>query len=384
MFDTHRMQIMKGRSFIVQQEAAPSLCKKNYKSSIMVGVLWFFLLPQQVLSAVTSCHPLLWPESSSVIHPINPVSVDILNDLTEYANRLLKQPSHALPLLSSSGKIDINDSTLLSSRLAFQDADKAAVLALTYKLTNDARYFDKARKILIKWAAVNKPTGNPIDETRLEGMIWAYDLIACSLSTNDKKIILKWFEKIYIKKSHWHFGDKTSINNYRVHQLKMLLLLDKVLKKDIEWQQDKIMATEYAMINLNPSSGVSVDYVQRGALYYHNYVMQPWLEIVLITNCCQQPVSQGFYFLREKILSHAIGNEFLHSQADIDALRAQSGFVYAKQGGVFDVSKAATTIVEYYTLDSREPNSELWAIQQRAKVSPWMIFLKARRMLWKN
>jgi len=112
--------------------------------------------------------------------------------------------------------------------------------------------------------------------------------------------------------------------------------------------------------------------------------MQPWLEISLISGCCETPVKQGFSFLSSKILSHKIGGEFLNSMAPIDKLRAMGGFMYAKKGGHFDVTKAAPTIVSYYTIARSNPNPDLWFIQQHSKPSPWLVFLNARRQLWRS
>ena len=213
-------------------------------------------------------------------------------------------------------------------------------------------------------------------------MIWAYDLIACDLSEEDNDCILNWFETLRIKKRAWIPGHFTSENNHRIHQLKMLLLLDKVLHRDLDWQLDIESSKKYATINLNPQSGASIDYVERSALYYHNYVVQPWLEISLITGCCRKPVQQAFSFLADKILSHQMGGEFSHSLSPIDRLRAQGGFEYALKGGTFDMKKAAPTIVAYYTLDKTKPDPRLWLIEEQAVSSPWMVFLRARRRLW--
>jgi hypothetical protein len=138
-----------------------------------------------------------------------------------------------------------------------------------------------------------------------------------------------------------------------------LLLLDKVLNKHKNWKNDLNSAARYSTINLNGQSGLSIDYSQRKALYYHNYVLQSWLEISLITGCCKQPVTQAFLFLKKQIITKHIQHEFYHSQAKIDTLRGQAGFTYAKQDGTFDTSLAAPTIIAYYTLTNVLPDSAL-------------------------
>ena len=334
------------------------------------------------VAAIVDCHPVLWPVDSAIMNPVFSIPPETLLDLQQWSQKLVYQHSNAVSVLASSGKTDINDPALLASREAFKDADRAAVLALTYRLTNNIDYFNKTAEILLSWSKINHPTGNPIDETRLDGMIWAYDLIACDLSTHDKTKILRWFERLRQKKIAWTFGGITSTNNYRIHQLKILLMLDKVLGRQKDWNNDLVNAEKYSLININPQSGVSLDYLERSALYYHNFVMQPWLEISLLTRCCRQPVKRAFTFLSDKILSNDIDDEFSDSQAEIDILRADGGFVYAKKGGTFDVTKAQPTIVMYYTMVRTNPEPNLWSIQQQTKPSPWMAFLVARRLLW--
>ena len=332
--------------------------------------------------AQPNCHPILWPTASAIRDPSFPIPKKTIHELQRYSNKLLSLPVNPIASLGSAGKTTLNDPILLASRQAFKDADRASVLALSYKITKNKAYLDKTKEILTGWARINKPTGNPIDETRLDGMIWAYDLIACDLTDQEKILILNWFQNIRNKKIAWIFGKKTSSNNHRIHQLKMLILLDSILNRQQDLQTDKQEAVHYSQINLNPLSGESIDYQERNALYYHNYVLQAWLEISLVTHCCHEPVNKAFEFLIDKIRTHAIGGEFSHSIAQIDALRGKNGFLYATKGGTFDITKAAPTIVMYYTPIKTNPDPKLWFIQSLAKPSPKMVFLKARRELW--
>ncbi len=334
------------------------------------------------LTAPPICHPLLWPATTTVVNPSLLAPEDLIANLQHVSKNIRNRRAHPVSTLSSAGKIKLDDPGLVASREAFKDAENSAVLALTYRLTHNKSYFNKTKKTLLEWARVNQPTGNPIDETKLEGMIWAYDLISCDLSYPDKQQILRWFDRIRQKKIAWTFGNQTRINNHRIHQIKMLLLLDKVLQLNQDWLRDLNNAEHYATLNLNSQSGLSVDYTQRRSLYYHNYVLQPWLEISLISSCCHNPTQQAFIFLSDKILTHHIGGEFLYSQANIDKLRAKNGFTYAQLGGQFDVTKAASTIVTYYTLNQDKPDPRLWSLVEKSKRTPWLSFIMARRLLW--
>jgi hypothetical protein len=349
------------------------------------ALLLFSVLYSQMGHAIGGervCHPLLWPVTSVLLNPSRAISNETKTTLQRWSDKFLDQPARPVRLLSSSGRTNISDPDLIASRLAMKDADIAAILAISYRVTGNINYFNKARYILTRWATINNPTGQPIDETRLEGMIWAYDLIACDLPERDQTLILHWFRRMYTKKLEWKFGRATTMNNHRIHQLKMMLLLDKVLHDDKRWASDKASAIKYSSINLQSPSGVSIDYLERSALYYHNYVMQPWIEISLVTGCCGQSVYQGFSFLSHKIVLHQTDKEFSNSKAKIDALRAQGGFTYAKRGGTFDLKKAALTIIAFYTLSETDINPKLLSIVEETKPSPRMVFLSSRKQLW--
>jgi len=348
-------------------------------------IIFTWLLYVSITAHGHSCHSQLWPDESPIHHGSSySIQQDMLLALKRESDKQLIEPPHPVAQLASAGKSSLEDVHLIASRKALQDADRAAILALSYRLTHQAEYLTKVTDILVNWARINQPTGHPIDETRLEGMIWAYDLISCHLSSQDNTLILSWFERLHAKKMAWRFGKITTKNNHRIHQLKMLLLLDNVLNKKINWENDRKTAIQYSTINLNNQSGESIDYFERSALYYHNYVLQPWLEISLIANCCKPPVIQAFMFLRNQILTHHIAHEFLHSHANIDILRAHAGFTYAKQDSTFKIARAAPTIIAYYTLTTTLPEPALWMIQKQVISSPRILFLKARRILWQQ
>lgn len=363
--------------------------KKHHKPGItilatlrLVAVSNALLLSASVIAESLNCHPQLWPVNSGIGNPIFPVPQDTRVTLQYWSKKIMRTSAHPIAILSSAGKTDLADPGLIASRRALQDAGNMAVLALSYHVSNNKTYLNKIKEVLLLWAAVNQPTGHPIDETKLDGLIWAYDLIACDLSPHDNEVILSWFERMRLKKIAWKFEKQTNSNNHRIHQLKMLLLLDKILQRQEDWVHDRQHAETYSPINLNPQTGISVDYIQRGSLFYHNYALQPWLEISLLTDCCRSSTNQAFIFLVNKIVTDRIKHEFVHSKVKIDFIRAKNGFAYAKRDGQFDVTKASATIVTYYTLNPVRPNSKLWLIVQRTKPTSWMIFINARRALW--
>ncbi|MBA3661981.1 MAG: alginate lyase family protein [Gammaproteobacteria bacterium] len=330
--------------------------------------------------AQEKCVPLLWPTTSLLYEDVN--HAQVFSVLKKQADKAMHSPSQAIEILASAGITNITDKKLQNSRRVMREADQAAVLALTYRLSSNKAYLEKAREILLLWSAKNHPTGNPINETRLEGLIWAYDLIACQLSSAEQIQIKTWFTQLRKKKMAWHFGPATRINNHRTHQLKMVLLLDKVLGLSQDFHDDIKSSEQHAEINLDPKTGQSYDYHNRSSLYYHQYDLQPWLEIKLITQLNLPAIDKAYYFMQNKIRAHEINGEFKDSKAPIDALRAKGGFSYAVAGSQFDIKRAAPSILTFYTQHCAPIAPDMLAIVRSAKPSPWLAFLQARQMLW--
>lgn len=328
------------------------------------------------------CRPLLWPFNINQ-SSLNPDSAEI-NELTVMAKKALKSSINPVKTITTAGVTNAKNVDLLKSRLALQDSDNAAVLALMYTFNKNPDYLNKVRSVLLEWSELNIPTGNPIDETRLEGMIWAYDLVSCHLSQKDRKTITTWLKLIETKKRSWVFQQKTLTNNHRINQLKILLLLDKIFQNSINWKNDLETAKELSLINLNPSTGESIDYLQRHALYYHNYDLTAWLEICIINNSCFDSVMKAYDFLIHKIRSHEIYHEFQNSTAKIDHLRDLGGFDYAKENSRYNITRTSPAIIAYYTLNKTKPDDDLWNIVELTKPTPNLAFLKVRKLLWNH
>lgn len=342
----------------------------------------FLVFPQKVLAYEKACRPQLWRAQSTNIDSVK--FETIIADLTYWAEKAFHEKMFVPAHLASAGKIDAADKDLIMTRKGFISADYAAIFALLYTLKPQALYLNKARSILRLWADHNQPTGNPIDETRLQGLIWAYDLIHCYLSRQDNAAIMAWLNVLDEKKRTWKFGSKTDLNNHRIHQLKMHLMIDKVLNQRLAWDKDMASVRKYLRLNLNAATGETIDYRTRSALYYHNYGLQAWLEINLLSHCCEQPITRAFQFLMNRVRVNKISGEFVHSTAAIDRERANGGFLYAKIGGTFDIRKMAATIVAYHTMTGTAIPKDEEKIVRQAKRSPWLSFLKAREELWSS
>ncbi|MCK5176850.1 MAG: alginate lyase family protein, partial [Candidatus Aenigmarchaeota archaeon] len=254
-------------------------------------------------------------------------------------------------------------------------------LGLCYAIEGNAECLNKAKKLLVEWAETNEPTGNPIDETNLEGFIFAYDFIKQGINEKEKSIILDWFLKIQNKQSEWKFGATSGVNNWKTHNIKMLLMLDKILGDEVSFKKHIKDAEKHYKANIDKSSGKSYDYEQRNSLKYHTYNLEPWLEIALLSKDFEHKIKPAFNFLAKQIKEGNIHNQFIGSKVKTDLKRGENGFGYGLPGSVFDITRISRAVYSYYALFPEEKDNELIKIADK-KPSAKNDFFKLRTLLY--
>jgi len=350
----------------------------QYNRSIIFPIV--FLLISSGICYSAERNRVLWPSIDIARSLLDqPVLSAALRKRADKAMRLMPAP---IVSLRSAGVTDKNNPELMASRRAFRDADNAAVVAMAFAAFGDFRYFDYVRNMLLRWSKVNIPTGHPIDETRLEGLLWAFDLVRADLHSDDILSVRNYFLTMSSAKRRWKFGPKTQKNNHKTHHFKMLILLDRVLNDEQALAMDTAAARTHLEKNIDKKTGISIDYIERDALYYHVYNLEAWLEIALLTECCVSEIRAAFRFTTDKLLSNELDGEFLQSQAKIDGQRGQSGFGYAQRNSRYEVSRAVRAIVSYSTLTKSLLSPQLQRLVQNSALEEKLSFFFVRRLLW--
>ena len=326
--------------------------------------------------------PRLWPPQSALFNHERPGAgpgfEPVRGRVIEAADRALRSTAAPVEILHSAGETDKTSPEFVRSRRAFQDADNFVLLALAYKLTDAHEYLDAAREILNLWARVNQPTGNPIDETRLEGFLWGLDMLGPAVQS---PAVQAWLTRWQAADRNWRFGPNTETNNHKTHHLKILLMLDRVLGRTDEYARDRAEAERHLKTNLGSVDGSSLDYHQRDAMHYHVYDLEAWNEIALITGCCGPELDRAFGFFEKTMREHPEHREFANTTAPIDSKRAAAGFGYAR-AQTYDVRKAARAIFSYATLPDRHVPPELWQAALDGSTHS-NLFYEARYYLWR-
>jgi multidrug resistance efflux pump len=300
--------------------------------------------------------------------------------LLKKANRLLKKPSTPIQHLKSAGITHSNNKSLKKTRAALQDANNSALLALAYYVKGDDDYLKQAKKYLLAWAKIHQPNGHPINETRLEGFLWAYDLLYCEFNQMEHRKIKIWLLNLQRNKHSWKFGPSSSKNNLRTHQLKILLMLDRLLEDEQALNGDKEQLKRHLDNNLQ-QNGISFDYQERDALHYHVYNLEPWLEIALLEPHYLKKIKVSYEFLIKQIETDNIHHQFANSKQKIDSKRAKGGFSYAKKGGTFDTKRITRSVITFNTLQQTLDNKIEQHLSEK-KIRQSLLFHTIRYHLW--
>ncbi len=272
------------------------------------------------------------------------------------ADEALSASPNPVKIIESEGRLK-SDPGKISTLKSLKDMPKAEALGWAFAVTGEARYSGKAKAFVLAWAQVNEPQGDPINETKLEPMLTAYDLTQTVFSDSERAVVEAWLRKIagalidHQKKK----GKATSFNNWHSHRLKMLglcgwLLQDKALiERTISGYQEQIAN------NLQPD-GSSFDFHERDALHYHCYDLEP---LLTLATAAQQAAGIDFFHFTgpngaslakavEFLVPYCDGTkthaEYVNSKVEFDRKRAAAGQEEFAIGHLFDPTEGVEVL----------------------------------------
>lgn len=173
--------------------------------------------------------------------------------------------------------------------------------ALAWRLTRERRYLDQVDTFLRAWMTTYVPSFNPIDETKLEPVILAYDLTVDALSADTRsatQTFLRTLAEGYLERSKNRPPVKTSKvttwnNNWHSHRIKLMAmaagaladraLLDKVHERYLDQLNNNVLA-----------DGSVIDFEERDALHYVVYDLEPLSMAAIVAS------SMGQQWLHDK------------------------------------------------------------------------------------
>jgi hypothetical protein len=216
----------------------------------------------------------------------------LYTSLKRTADDALTQTPNPIDTVVSEGHL-ATDPKKIRTVQSLKDIDKTYSLAIAYVITGDKKYCQKAAEYINAWAMVNQPQGNPINDTKFEDLLFAYDLIKNDVSTEQKNTINSWLEKMADAeiKTSLPKTKKTSFNNWNSHRLKTIGLIAYLLNNNTYKAYIDIELPAQIEKNLLPD-GSGIDFHERDALHYHVYTLEPLINLATVI---KRTTGEDFY-----------------------------------------------------------------------------------------
>lgn len=267
------------------------------------------------------------------------------------ADKALAATPNPIEKIQTEGKLK-SDPVRIKTRDSLLDMQKIQALGWAFAVTGDARYAAKTKEFILSWARVNHATGDPIDETNLEPLIVAYDLVRDQFSLAEKSEVEGWLKKVAAAEiASRKEKSATSYNNWNSHRLKIVglagfALADKALiDYAVQGYRRQIEA------NLR-ADGSSFDFHERDALHYHCYDLEPLLTLAIAASqngvdlyhfqaASGASLPKSIQFLVPYCDGTRTHAEWVNSKVAFDRKRAQSGDKHFAAGRLFEPREAA-------------------------------------------
>jgi hypothetical protein len=249
---------------------------------------------------------------------------------------------------------------------AEQELDLMRDTALAWRATGDPRFLKMVDRFLLAWVKTYDPSLNPIDETRLDSLILAYDLTASALTASTRNATIQFLQRLgagYIAQvdAQKRPLDKTFANNWQSHRIKLIAMAAFAL--DDRKMIDSARRLFVVQIQNNIGGDGQVrDFGERDALHYVVYDLEPLTMAALaarrhridwLTQRAQNggSLQAGLDWLAPYALGKQTHEEFVHSQVPFDAQRREAGL--PGFSGEWDPKNATTLYYLASRLDKR-------------------------------
>ncbi|KRE97852.1 hypothetical protein ASG87_15120 [Frateuria sp. Soil773] len=214
--------------------------------------------------------------------------------------------------------------------------------AVAWRRTGQADLLRQVDRYLRAWADVYRPSFNPIDETNLDQLFWAYalthDALAPATRTATARLIRALGEG-YVQRVRQRRGSTyiNDINNWQSHRIKLIATAAAALGDPAMLAAARELFLAQVAANIR-ADGSTVDFAQRDALHYVTYDLQPLVQAAL--------AASAYPGQRDWIDAHPAGGasladalawlapyaegrrghqEFVHTEEPFDIERRQAG-----------------------------------------------------------
>lgn len=308
------------------------------------------------------------------------------------ANTALQQQPNPIDTIISEGHL-ATDPKKMRTQQSLVDMNKSYALAFAYRITGKKEYLLKCRDYILAWAQKNKGAGNPINDTKLDAMFEAYDLIRKEITADEKQQIDTWMMQVAdaeIAHPRFRSANKSAHNNWNSHRIKVVGNIAYVLdNKNYKTFTDTALQTQLAK-NLY-ADGSGMDFEERDALHYHVYTLEPLLKIITIIKRADgknyydyvsptgSSIRKSVDFLVPYVTGEKVHHEFVNSKTLFDKQRAENKEPGYTIGADFKPNTAIDALSYAAYFDNRLTEFVRKLMSAEEKYPNWSIMLNAVR-----
>jgi hypothetical protein len=271
--------------------------------------------------------------------------------IEQKADEALEKTPHPVEDIQSAGKLKGTPEKIRTER-ALDDLTDLKNLEWAYAFTGQKPYEQKAEDYVLAWAKTCRPPENPIDATNLETLIETYDLVRSQMNVSDQQVVDNWLRSVIDTLFASEDPAKNNHrNNWQAHRLKIISMAAFVLGDQAAEERALIELKTLMESNLN-ADGTTYDFLERDALHYHVYDLEPLIRTAILYQRAQNldlygwKTSQGASIANcvAFLIPYADGEkthpEWVHTTVQFDIQRGENHEKGYTPGENFDPPRA--------------------------------------------
>jgi hypothetical protein len=216
-----------------------------------------------------------------------------------------------------------------------KDMDRLALITLAYYGKQKPEYVSFIKRFVRAWGTTYKPTGNPINENKLEAVFCGYYLVKEEFSDSEQLELEEWMMEIVDMESR-----NTSMDNWETKRFKIMAEIALATDRG-DFMQMAVERFKNYVANALNGDGSSVDFHERDALSYHVGGMVPLVNFSVLAE--QQKiridnkslyeweapngasVKKSVHFLDPYVIGNKEHIEFKNTEVQFDIERCEAG-----------------------------------------------------------
>lgn len=264
----------------------------------------------------------------------------------------LEAEPRPLAALAYEGRLN-TDPQRIACVARLQDLRGLALLLQAWAGSGESRHQLTIRRLALAWAGTYQPTGNPINENKLEPVLVALHVLLPEMPVAEAAPLRKWVRALADAEA----ARPTEPHNWGSKRLKLLLLCAAIL--DAKELRTRVLRDARGWVDAGLyADGGSEDLRRRDALSYHVSGLEPMLQLAVGLRRLDPTddlygyqgrqggsIARSLAFLDPYVRREKIYEQWRNTTARLDRERAAAGIPEYQPGYPYDPVRAASTLV---------------------------------------